>query len=284
MLAHRLGHVLLGEGDRRISLLERGIGHAATTAEHNVYYGDGRDIYDIRGRVAHEITFDTNDGSFRAPGTQQGYSPFTTWTRGLAWVISGFPELLEFLDTVDDEALEPLGGRPAVEAMMLAAARAACDFFIDHTPTDGIPYWDTGAPGLGSMGDYLDRPAEPFNDHEPVDSSAAAIAVQGLVRLGRYLDQRSDPDGRRYLQAGIAVMHTLLGDGYLSLDPDHQGLLLHGLYHRPRGWDGSGTPAGESVLWGDYHLVEAALLLQRLIDDDPYYTFFGPSDAGAVAP
>jgi hypothetical protein len=38
------------------------------------------------------------------------------------------------------------------------------------------------------------------------------------------------------------------------------------------------------VLWGDYHLVEAALLLQRLIDDDPHYTFFGPSDAGAVAP
>jgi hypothetical protein len=31
------------------------------------------------------------------------------------------------------------------------------------------------------------------------------------------------------------------------------------------------------VLWGDYHLVEAALLVQRLANDDPYYTFFGGS-------
>lgn len=277
MLAHHLGHVLLGEGDRRISLLERGIQHALTTAEHNVYYGDGRDIYDTRGRVAHEVTFNTNDGSYRAPGTQQGYSPFTTWTRGLAWVMSGFAELLEFLDTVVDDALDPLGGRAVVVATMLRAATAACDLYIEQTPTDGIPYWDTGAPGLAAMGDYLRRPAEPFNDLEPVDSSAAAIAVQGLVRLGRYLDERSDPGGLRYLQAGLTVMRHLLGDRYLSTDPDHEGLLLHGLYHRPRGWDGEGirVPAGESVLWGDYHLVEAALYLQRLADDDPYYTFFG---------
>ena len=42
-----------------------------------------RDIYDVRGRVAHEALFDTLDGSFRAPSTQQGYSPFSTWARGL---------------------------------------------------------------------------------------------------------------------------------------------------------------------------------------------------------
>jgi hypothetical protein len=53
-LAHRLGHRLLGENDRSISLLQRGIEHAATTATYNVFYGDGRDHYDIRGRVAHE--------------------------------------------------------------------------------------------------------------------------------------------------------------------------------------------------------------------------------------
>ena len=29
-------------------------------------------------------------------------------------------------------------------------------------------------------------------------------------------------------------------------------------------------------MWGDYHLVEAALLAQRLLDGAPYYTFFGP--------
>ncbi|GMQ85755.1 MAG: glycoside hydrolase family 88 protein [Acidimicrobiia bacterium] len=281
MLAHRLGHVLMGENDRRISLLERGIEHAGATAEHSVYYGEDRDIYDIWGRVAHESTFNVTDGTYRAPGTQQGYSPFSTWTRGLAWVVTGFAELLEFLETVDDEALEPFGGRAQIESSWLRAARATSDFYIDQTPTDGIPYWDTGAPGLTKLGDYLSRPAEPANAYEPVDSSAAAIAAQGLLRLGRYLSIREDPDGPRYTQAGLTVLERLLSDDYLSTDADHEGLLLHGLYHRPRGWDrdGSGVPSGESVLWGDYHLVELALYVQRMADDDPYYTFFGGGES-----
>ena len=35
--------------------------------------------------------------------------------------------------------------------------------------------------------DYTNRPAEPINPYEPVDSSAAAIGAQGLLRLGRLL-------------------------------------------------------------------------------------------------
>jgi len=280
VLAHRLGHQLLGENDRSISLLERAVQHAATTAEYNVFYGTGRDIYDIRGRVAHEALFNVTDGNYRAPSTQQGYSPFTTWTRGLAWIMSGYAELLEFLDTVNDAALDPLGGREPVRSMMLAAATASCDFYIEFTPIDGIPYWDTGAPGLAGMGDYLDRPAAPGNDREPVDSSAAAIAAQGLLRLGHYLSAAGDSTGNRYTRTGLTVLRTLLGDTYLSLDPDHEGLLLHSVYHRPNGWDhapgDSGVPSGESVLWGDYHLMEAALYTQRLADGAPYLTFYGP--------
>lgn len=278
MLAHALGQVLLGEQDERISLLRRGIEHAAATAEYSVYYGEGRDIYDTWGRVSHESTFDVVSGSYRAPSTQQGYSPYTTWTRGLAWVMCGFAEELEFIATLDDASLEPFGGRGAVEAMMLRAAGASCDFYIDHTPIDGVPYWDTGAPGLARMGDYLDRPADPFNEFEPVDSSAAAIAAQGLLRLGRYLAERGE-DGERYTKAGLTVLRTLLGPPYISADPVHEGLLLHGVYHRPRGWDhgGDDVPSGESVLWGDYHLAEAALLVHRLAGGNPYPTFFGPA-------
>ena len=64
---------------------------------------------------------------------------------------------------------------------MLKAAKATCDFYIENSCTDGIPYWDTGAPGLYKIGDYLNKPADPFNAYEPVDSSAAAIAAQGLL-------------------------------------------------------------------------------------------------------
>lgn len=273
--AHRLGHVLMVENDRRVSLLDRLVGHARSTARYNVYYGEGRDGYDIRGRVVHESIFNVTDGNYRCPSTQQGYTPFTTWTRGLAWVMCGFAEQLEFLETLADEELEAYGGRKVLEGEWLRTAQAACDFYIEQTPTCGVPYWDTGAPGLANLGDYLGRPADPFNDWEPVDSSAAAIAAQGLLRLGRYLQGRG---GERYWQAGLRVIETLFDEPYLSTDPAHEGLILHAVYHWPNRWDhvptGRRVACGEATMWGDYHAREVALYLQRLVRDEPYLAFY----------
>lgn len=277
-ISHQLGHVLQDEGDARINLLERLVQHARTTANFTVFYGEGRDRYDTpatRGRTAHECIFNLNDGQFRCPNSQQGYSPFTTWTRGLAWVICGFAEQLEFLGTIEDTELAPLGGRSEIEGFMHKAAKATCDFFIEHTPTDGIPYWDTGAPGLVYLGHYLDEPANPYNDHEPVDSTAAAIAAQGLIRYGELSGER------RYTQAGLTCLRTLLSMPYLSSDPEHQGLLLHSIYHQPNGWDhvpeGQTIACGESSMWGDYHLRELAFTVQRLAAGNPVY-FFSEAD------
>ncbi len=278
-LSHRLGHALYGEHDEKISLLGRLIEHAEMTASYNIYYGEGRDSYDIRGRTAHEAVFNVNDGNFRCPNSQQGYSPFSTWTRGLSWAMCGYPEQLEFLETVCDEQLEPYGGRNDIEQMMLKAAEATCDFYIEHTSAAGIPYWDTGAPNLHKLGNYTESEADPYNEHEPVDSSAAAIGTQGLLRLGRYLISKGEEEkGNRYWQAGLTTAKTLLAEPYLSTDEDHQGLLLHSIYHRPNGWDyipdGESIPCGESSMWGDYHIRELALYLSRVLNDEPYYTFF----------
>ena len=279
-VAHRLGHVLMGEHEERICLLRRIVEHMRTTAEYVVYYGRDRDAYDVRGRVAHESIFNINDGRYRCPNTQQGYSPFSTWTRGLAWVMLGLAEQLEFFKTVPDAALADLGGRTEIESFTREAALATCNFYMANTPTDGVPYWDTAAPGLAAMGDYLDRPADPFNDYEPVDSSAATIAAQGLLRLGRYLEAAGSPEaGARYTQAGLTVLDTLLGEPYLSTEPDHEGLILHSIYHQPNGWDhipaGRKVPCGESSMWGDYHAREAALLVWRQIHGEPVWTFWG---------
>ena len=272
MAAHKLGHTFQGENDKVISLLGRACQHLEATAKYSVYYGEGRDSYDEWGRTTHEAVFNTNDGNFRCPNSQQGYSGFTTWTRGLAWAMAGFAEELEFLATLSDEELKPFGGRKTLEEMMLKGAKATCDFFIANTPTDGIPYWDAGAPNLHKLGDYLNTKSDPYNQHEPIDASAAAIGAQGLLRLGRYLKSE------HYFQAGLTVLNTLLQEPYISNNPQHQGLLLHSIYHRPNGWDytpeGSAIPNGESCMWGDYHLREAALLVHKLAKGEPYYTFF----------
>lgn len=279
-VAHRLGDVLLGEMDQRISLLERLIHHSSVTAEYSVYYGAARDQYDVRGRVAHESIFNPNNGTYCCPNAQQGYSPFTTWTRGLAWVMLGFAEQLEFLTTVPDEELTPLGGRGNIRTMMLRVAEATSDYYIENTSADGIPFWDTGAPNLARLGDYLNRPSDPFNDQEPLDSSAAAAAAQALWRLGKYLAERSEraADSRRYCQAALTIADTLFDDPYISRDPAHQGLILHSVYHRPNGWDyvppGRKIPCGESSIWGDYHARELALLLLRELRGEPHLVFF----------
>ncbi len=283
-LSHQLGHVLMGEQDKKINLLRRGLQHAETTARYNVYFGDNRDSYDIRGRVAHETIFNVNSGTFRCANSQQGYSPYTTWTRGHAWIFSGFAELLEYLVTVEASVFDNLvpelypDKKSAVDRFR-AVTEAVADFYLEQATTDGMVYWDTGAPGLAHMGNYLDRPADPYNDFEPVDSSSAAICAQGFLRLGRYLKANGQvKKAKRYYQAGLTIAARLLEEPYLSSDPTHQGLLLHSVYHRPNGWDyvpaGKKIPCGESCMWGDYHLMELGVYLQRLAGNGRYHRYF----------
>jgi hypothetical protein len=284
VISHQLGHVLMAEQDCAINLLQRALQHAETTARYNVYFGQGRDAYDVRGRVVHESIFNVNNGVYRCPSTQQGYAPFSTWTRGHAWILLGYAEQLEFMESLPSAEIDGIAPglfatKESILRRFLEVATAVADYYLAQTPTDGIPYWDTGAPGLALLGDYLERPADPFNNHEPVDSSAAAISAQGLVRLGRYLELKGKSSlARRYLQAGLTIADRLFDEPYLSADPNHQGLLLHSIYHRPNAWDhipkGQKVPCGESSMWGDYHAMELGLMILRMATDKPYYKFF----------
>jgi unsaturated chondroitin disaccharide hydrolase len=222
-IAHRLGHRLVEEQDAQVNLLARLVQHARATATYNVFDGRTNGPYDVRGRVAHESLFNAANGTYRGPSTQQGYSPFSTWTRGLAWAMLGFAEEIEFIATIPASDLQEAGGGDAM-GWMLEAARATCDFYA------------------------------------------------------------------RYWQAGLRVAETLFDPSspYLSQAEEHQGLLLHSVYHWPNGWDhvpkGSRVPRGESSQWGDYHARELALYLLRCAQDRPYLTFFGPALAGSEDP
>jgi unsaturated chondroitin disaccharide hydrolase len=245
MVSHLLGHVFQSEGDEKIDLLSRAIQHAKATADYSVFYGEGRDKYDVRGRTAHESIFNVNDGNYRCP----------------------------------NDSLDTYGGKEVIEGFMRDAAKATCDFYIENTPLDGVPYWDTGAPNIHKIKDIFNKNSDPFNEFEPVDSSAAAIGAQGLLRLGKYLENK-DPDlSKKYWQAGLTVMKSLLDEPYLSAIKAHQGILLHSIYHEPNGWDHkpekNRTAYGESSMWGDYHMREAALYLSRVVKKESYYTSFG---------
>ena len=180
----------------------------------------------------------------------------------------GYAEELEFFQLLEPSEFERSGGfnKETVIDEYLRCARETCDHYIDDVSTvDGITYWDDGAPQLRRLGDWRLQPAEPCNSHEPVDASASAIAAQGLLRLGRYLG----PDqGSRSLQAGLSVARTLFDEPYLSVDTDHQGLcctvsttgpIAGTMFQRVKQ-----VAQGESSMWGDYHMLELALLLHRL--------------------
>ena len=273
-VSHMLGHALQGEQDARVSLLDRALTHAKTSARFNLYYGEGRDHYDLpelRGRTVHEAVFNPASGVFRCPSSQQGYSPFTTWTRGLAWGMLGFPELMEFIQFVPECRATRQAGDPGLDgasrARRLRLLHAAGERSRWHLL-------------LG----YRSAPVAPAGRL----AGQSSRSVQRL-RAGRCLRQRhrgagtASPGasaGRRnvYTQAGLTIAARLLQEPYLSVQPDHEGLLLHSIYHRPNGWDyippGAKVPCGESSMWGDYHLLELCLLITR-IANARYYTFFG---------
>ena len=104
---------------------------------------------------------------------------------------------------------------------------------------------------------------------------ALAASMAGLAYAMRGL-----PIGTAYaVWVGIGATLTDPEGPYVSRRPDHQGLLLHSVYHWPNRWDhvpaGASTPRGESSQWGDYHVREAALYVKRLASGEPYLTFFG---------
>ncbi len=260
------------ENDRRVSLLERLVQHAAATARYSVYYGEGRDAYDVPGQGGARVDLQrATTAATAARARSRATRPSPPGPAGWRGRSSGSPSSWSSWDRSRRRTSQPRGRAGRRRSPLLRRAlQATADFYLANTAADGIPYWDTGAPGLAQLGDWRERPADPFNDHEPVDSSAAAIACQGLMRFGSWLRAAGEAGGERYLDAGLAVLARLLEEPYLGADDGHQGLLLHSVYHRPNGWDhvpaGRAVPCGESSMWGDYHLREAALHAQRLLE------------------
>ena len=171
------------------------------------------------GSTAHEGIFDLQTGEFLRQSTQQGFRGDSCWSRGLGWALYGFSNAYEY----------------SRDPRFLKTAEDCTDYYITYTPGDGVPPWDYNAP--------------PEN-RTLVDTSAAAIAAAGLLRLCRLIP---DPmKGHLYWSTAIDILRTLCNKYLAESDPNWEGILKSGVYHIHKG-----LGVDESVMWGEYFFVEA---------------------------
>lgn len=171
------------------------------------------------GSTAHEGIFDVESGEFLRQATHQGWRDDSSWARGQGWALYGFGTAYRF------------SGDPR----FLDTAESCADFFIDRTPADGVPPNDWEEP----------------NPVRRWESSAAAIAASGLIQLAALTADRER--SAKYGAHAVRTLETLLTPEFLAIEtPGWEGILKHGSYH-----ERLGLGVDESVMWGEYFVVEA---------------------------
>jgi unsaturated chondroitin disaccharide hydrolase len=149
------------------------------------------------GSTAHTYYFDVGTGEPLREQTHQGYDDDSTWSRGQAWAVYGFP--LSYHHTGQDR--------------FLATARDVAEYFLDELPADHVPPWDFDA------------------DEDIRDTSAAAIGACGLQQLAAALPAGSD-DRHRYEDAAVTILESL-ATNYTTEGTDSDAVLSDGAAYRP---------------------------------------------------
>jgi len=176
------------------------------------------------GSTAQEGIFDTDTGEFLRQTTHQGFRGDSCWSRGLTWALYGFTTCYEY----------------SRDPHFLDTAEACADFYITHSPADGIPPWDFNAPA---------------ENRTLLDSSSAAICAAGLLRLCRLV-----PDslkGHLYWSTAVHILRSLCEKHLARSDSKWEGILRGGMYHVNKS-----LGVDESVMWGEYFFCEA---LERVL-------------------
>ncbi|MDW4574161.1 glycoside hydrolase family 88 protein [Microbacterium sp. M3] len=173
----------------------------------------------------HTFYWDAETGEPLRGGTEQGAADESCWARGQAWGIYGFA--MNYAVTGDERLLE--------------ASRRCTEYFLRHLPADEVPFWDLV---------YTD------GSDAPRDSSAAAIAVCGLLELSKV-----ETDAERAAE-WTARAHSILASLIANYTPatpeDSDALILHSVYDLPKG-----NGVDEGTLWGDYFYLEALMRVAR---------------------
>lgn len=185
----------------------------------------------------HTYFFDKQTGAPTHGVTHQGYRDGSAWARGQAWGVYG--TALAYRYTKEEKCRE----------LFIKVT----DFFINHLPQDNVPYWDL---------DFTD------GSNEPKDSSAAAIAVCGILEM---LPMLSPSQKEKYTDAAEKMLQSLAENYAVKSAAQSNGLLLHGVYAKNSPYNPIPEDRGvdECNTWGDYFYMEA--LVRKLINWSPYW-------------
>lgn len=172
----------------------------------------------------HTFFFDPETGKALRGETNQGFSDDSCWSRGQAWAVYGLALSYRYTGL---EEIVPLWKR-------------VTRYFMEHLPGDRIPYWDLCF----------------VEGEEPRDTSAAAIAVCGILEMNQLCRNAGWEKEAQQMLDRLADHETT--QGMVS-----NGLLKDGMYGRPRG------DQNECNIWGDYFFMEALLRSEK--DWNPYW-------------
>lgn len=179
----------------------------------------------------HTFYMDLETGKPLKGVTRQGYSDDSSWARGQSWGIYGLA--LNYMYNPSERTVK------YYEAMT--------NYFINRMPNDNICYWDLI---------FTD------GDGHLKDSSAAAIAICGILEMQKYLPETNEFK-RQHLYAANNMIKSLMKNYHNEIEKGN-GILMHGVYswHSKKGFD-------ECNIWGDYYYFEA--LIRYIKDFRPYW-------------
>lgn len=164
--------------------------------------------------------------------TRQGYRDDSAWARGQAWGVYGIPLNIRYTKAMEYTDLY----------------KGMTNYFLNRLPADNVCFWDL----IFNEGDDQSR-----------DSSAAAIAVCGMMEMDKYLAD-DDADKETYQRASANILRSLIKNYTSEKHEQGNPILYHGVYS----WH-SGKGVDEGNIWGDYFYMEA--IMRQLKNWNPYW-------------
>ena len=186
------------------------------------------------GSTFHQFNFNPMTGEPINGCTGQGYSDDSCWSRGQAWAVYGFSQT--YLNTGDKKYLD--------------IAKKCAYYFIDKLTVTGLPLWDFKCSQKA---------------FRPYDSSAAAIALSGLLNINYCIEDKKISDGIKAIYTGITEHCSALGI------PDWESILLHACvgpaYHAENDNLLINPNVDCPIVYADYYFTEAIL---KMHDSEKY--------------